>query len=68
MTSGLGLNKCLATEYLLHRMYLKSNYNHLLPHPVHCSLVILPLNTKLMKIYVVKLTTNKIINKTNLIL
>ena len=66
--SGLGLKKCLGTWYLLHKIYLKSNYNHLLPHPIHSSLVILPLNTKLMKIYVVKLTTNKIINKTNLIL
>ena len=66
--SDLGHKKCLGTWYLLQRMYLISNYNHLLSHPVHCSLVILPLNTKLMKIYVVKLTTNKIINKTNLIL
>jgi hypothetical protein len=49
-------------------MYITSNYNHFLPHQIHCSLAILPPNKKLLQIYVVKLTTNKINNTTNLIL
>lgn len=64
MMSGLGLTKCLGTWHLLHRMYLQSHCDHFLPHPTHCSLVILPMNTKLMKICEVKLTTNKITKQT----